>query len=87
MEVQTPYFPRILFTINSSFSCLQGCTQLIVNKDVGHIQHYRGNCHVADDRCEGYKNNTVIDKSIWSVKDKVIQKVHRSLLDLDLYEN
>lgn len=71
----------------NSFSCLQGCTQLIVNENVGHIQHYRENCHVADEKCESYKNKTVVDKSIWSVKDKVIENVNGALYDLDLYEN
>ena len=59
---------------------------MMVNTDIGHLQHYRGNCHVNDEKCKEYKNNTVMDTSIWSVKDEVIANVHRTLLDLNLYE-
>ena len=46
------------------------------------MQHYRGNCHVEGDICDGYRNNTEIDRSIWSVKDEVIKNVHNALLHL-----
>ena len=57
--------------------------------EVGHIQHYRGGCHpeVSKEQCQSYKDNTVVDKSIWSAKDKVIENVHKVLLHLDLYED
>ena len=61
---------------------------MLVDKEIGHIQHYREKCKddINAEQCEDYKNNIETDKSLWSVKDVVMKNVHETLLFLDLYD-
>ena len=61
--------------------CGGNCTALTVDPSVGHLQHYRRDCVPRlMSVCQGqYKENTVRDVSLWSVKDVVMQRVEDTL--------
>ena len=75
--------PQRVLTLHNHFpfSCLGGCKFHSVDTSLGQLQHYRPDC-VSDLRkvCkERYRNNTVRDTSLWSVRDTVIQRASNVL--------
>ena len=63
------------------FSCLGGCKFHSVSTSLGQLQHYRPDCvselkKVCQER---YRNNSVRDTSLWSVRDTVVQRANNVL--------
>ena len=75
--------PEKVLTLHNHFpfSCLGGCKFHSVDTSLGQLQHYRPDC-VSDLKkvCkEKYRNNSVRDTSIWSVRDTVVQRANNVL--------
>ena len=78
--------PQKVLTLHNHFpfSCLGGCKFHSVSTSLGQLQHYRPDC-VSDLRkvCqERYRNNTVRDTSLWSVRDTVVHRTNNVLLKM-----
>ena len=48
-----------------------------------HLQHYRTTCvkSIRKSKCHEYMNNTILDTTIWKVKDAVIEGTKAALKD------
>ena len=66
--------------------CLSGaCTSFSVNTSMAHLQHYRGDCVKALKKsCDSFKNESVLDTSIWKYKDKLMDRVNSALVNIGL---
>ena len=78
--------PQRVLTLHNHFpfSCLGGCKFHSVDTSLGQLQHYRPDC-VSDLKkvCqEQYRNNTVRDTSLWSVRDTVVQRANNVLQNM-----
>ncbi|XP_031347648.1 uncharacterized protein LOC116174011 [Photinus pyralis] len=69
------------------FACLgSGCTTYPINTADAQLQHYRADC--VDDlkqKCEGFKNNSVMDVTIWKFKQPLIARVSTALRTLGYF--
>lgn len=70
--------------------CLGGiCTSYPVDPSVGHLQHYRSDCvSILKKSCEkDFKNNSVIDTTIWKYQEPLIKASTEALQTLGFFKN
>ena len=75
--------PQKVLTLHNHFpfSCLGGCKFHSVDTSLGQLQHYRKDCSSGLKKvcAEKYRNSSVRDTSIWSVRDTVVQRASNAL--------
>jgi Glycosyltransferase family 92 len=61
------------------------CDALGIETKYAQLNHYRRDCETYRfDECEDYKKNTVRDETLWKYKDELIERVNRTLKELNL---
>jgi hypothetical protein len=75
-----------ILTLHNHFprSCLGACASYHVEKDVAQMQHYKPTCFAQKKCAEEFKNNSILDTSIWKYKDELIQRVNAVVAELQL---
>ncbi|CAL4066825.1 unnamed protein product [Meganyctiphanes norvegica] len=82
--------PEQVLTLHNHFplSCLGGnCTTYDIETADAHLQHYRTDCVKTLKRsCDKeFRNNTIIDTTIWKYRDLLISQVTKVLVRLDFF--
>ncbi|CAG7815136.1 unnamed protein product [Allacma fusca] len=75
--------PERVITLHNHFplACLNGsCTSYPVGTELAQLQHYRADCVRALKNCDkDYRQNSVLDTTIWKYKDAVIERANKVL--------
>ena len=63
------------------FSCMERCSAKNVAAEVGHLQHYRKECvgELAKVCAERYRNQSVLDTTVWKYKDELVVNTNKVL--------
>jgi len=82
--------PERVVTLHNHFplACLgAGCTSYPIETEDAQLQHYRADCvrSLKKKTCVEYRENSVIDTTIWRYKDKLISRVTRALKTLGFF--
>jgi hypothetical protein len=83
--------PERVLTLHNHFplACLEkACTSYSVPTQLAQLQHYRADCvKQLKKSCDAFRNHTVTDKTIWRYKDELINRVTRTLADLNYFKS
>ena len=78
--------PERVLILHNHFplACLNGsCTSYPVGTEYAQLQHYRADCVRALKNCDKeYRQNSVLDTTIWRYKDQVIERANKALRTL-----
>ncbi|XP_015600282.1 uncharacterized protein LOC107270104 [Cephus cinctus] len=81
--------PERVVTLHNHFplACLgAGCTSYPIETDDAQLQHYRADCVKSLKKsCVEYRENSVMDTTIWRYKEKLIERVTRTLKTLGFF--
>lgn len=82
--------PERALTLHNHFplACLsQGCTSYSINTADAQLQHYRADCvKTLKKSCDDFKQNSMIDTTIWRYKDSLINRTMTALHALGFFE-
>lgn len=83
--------PERALTLHNHFplACLgQGCTSYAVETEDAQLQHYRADCvRTLKKSCTEFRQNSIIDTTIWKYKDELIQRTAETLLQLGFFND
>ncbi|KAJ8890973.1 hypothetical protein PR048_010482 [Dryococelus australis] len=81
--------PERVLTLHNHFplACLaSSCTSYAINTTDAQLQHYRADCvRTLKKSCVEYRQNSVIDTTIWKFKDALIARTAKSLKELGFF--
>lgn len=81
--------PERVVTLHNHFplACLgSGCTSYPIETEDAQLQHYRADCVKSLKKsCEEYRENSLMDKTIWRYRDTLIERVTRTLETLGFF--
>lgn len=81
--------PERVVTLHNHFplACLgAGCTSYPIETEDAQLQHYRADCvRSLKKTCVEYRENSVIDTTIWRYRDKLIRRVTDTLKTLGFF--
>lgn len=81
--------PERALTLHNHFplACLgSGCTSYSINTTDAQLQHYRADCvKTLKKTCTEYRQNSVVDTTIWKYKDKLISRTTETLKNLGFF--
>ncbi|XP_050491722.1 uncharacterized protein LOC126874110 [Bombus huntii] len=81
--------PERVVTLHNHFplACLgAGCTSYPIETEDAQLQHYRADCVKSLKKtCVQYRENSVLDTTIWRYKDQLIERVTRTLETLGFF--
>lgn len=81
--------PERALTLHNHFplACLsQGCTSYAIDTADAHLQHYRADCvKTLKKTCTEFRQNSIIDTTIWRYKKDLISKVSNTLSTLGFF--
>ncbi|XP_015518279.1 uncharacterized protein [Neodiprion pinetum] len=81
--------PERVVTLHNHFplACLgSGCTSYPIETEDAQLQHYRADCVKSLKKsCVEYRENSVMDTTIWRYKNKLIDRVTRTLKTLGFF--
>lgn len=81
--------PERVVTLHNHFplACLgAGCTSYPIETEDAQLQHYRADCvRSLKKTCVEYRENSVIDTTIWRYRDKLISRVTDTLKTLGFF--
>ncbi|XP_075219198.1 uncharacterized protein LOC142323449 [Lycorma delicatula] len=81
--------PERALTLHNHFplACLSsGCTSYAIETTDAQLQHYRADCvRTLKKTCIEYRQNSVVDKTIWKFKDVLISRVSETLRTLGFF--
>lgn len=81
--------PERVVTLHNHFplACLgAGCTSYPIETEDAQLQHYRADCVKSLKKtCVEYRENSVLDTTIWRYKDQLIERVTRTLEALGFF--
>lgn len=64
------------------------CSWTKFDQNIAQLQHYRNGCeNYPKDECEGFRQNTVRDETLWKHKDEIIKNVKRAKEELQNFES
>lgn len=69
-------------------ACLSsGCTSYAIETTDAQLQHYRADCvKTLKKSCSQFRNNSIVDKTIWKFKDTLIARTMDVLLSLGYFD-
>ncbi len=83
--------PERALTLHNHFplACLsQGCTSYSIDTVDAQLQHYRADCvKTLKKSCDDFKQNSVIDKTIWRYKEPLVNRTVSTLNVLGYFDN
>lgn len=81
--------PERVVTLHNHFplACLgAGCTSYPIETEDAQLQHYRADCVKSLKKtCVEYRENSVLDTTIWRYKDQLVDRVTRTLETLGFF--
>ncbi|XP_029051206.1 uncharacterized protein LOC114879940 [Osmia bicornis bicornis] len=81
--------PERVVTLHNHFplACLgAGCTSYPIETEDAQLQHYRADCVKSLKKtCTQYRENSVLDTTVWRYKDQLIERVTRTLEALGFF--
>ncbi|XP_076761778.1 uncharacterized protein LOC143429849 [Xylocopa sonorina] len=81
--------PERVVTLHNHFplACLgAGCTSYPIETEDAQLQHYRADCVKSLKKtCVEYRENSVLDTTIWRYKDRLVERVTRTLETLGFF--
>ncbi|KAK1130932.1 hypothetical protein K0M31_017237 [Melipona bicolor] len=81
--------PERVVTLHNHFplACLgAGCTSYPIQTEDAQLQHYRADCVKSLKKtCIQYRENSVLDTTIWRYKDQLVERVTRTLEALGFF--
>lgn len=81
--------PERVVTLHNHFplACLgAGCTSYPIDTEDAQLQHYRADCVKSLKKsCLQYRENSVMDTTIWRYKDKLVERVTKTLETLGFF--
>ncbi|KAF3424446.1 hypothetical protein E2986_04660 [Frieseomelitta varia] len=81
--------PERVVTLHNHFplACLgAGCTSYPIQTEDAQLQHYRADCVKSLKKtCVQYRENSVLDTTIWRYKDQLVERVTRTLEALGFF--
>lgn len=81
--------PERVVTLHNHFplACLgAGCTSYPIETEDAQLQHYRADCVKSLKKtCVEYRENSVLDTTIWRYKDQLVERVTRTLQILGFF--
>lgn len=83
--------PERALTLHNHFplACLsQGCTSYSIDTADAQLQHYRADCvKTLKKSCDDFKQNSIIDTTIWRYKEPLINRTLTTLHTLGFFDN
>ncbi|XP_043486161.1 LOW QUALITY PROTEIN: uncharacterized protein LOC122513754 [Polistes fuscatus] len=81
--------PERVVTLHNHFplACLgAGCTSYPIETEDAQLQHYRADCVKSLKKtCVEYRENSILDTTIWRYKDQLVERVTRTLQILGFF--
>ncbi|XP_053986409.1 uncharacterized protein LOC128880399 [Hylaeus volcanicus] len=81
--------PERVVTLHNHFplACLgSGCTSYPIETEDAQLQHYRADCVSSLKKsCVQYRENSILDTTVWRYKDQLIERVTRTLETLGFF--